>query len=291
MLSQSAITAHPALPAVLRRQAAAFLAVEAESPRVAAIFGTHQRYLLAQLAMSMVFRSERGSMLLTHFLEAVTAQGLASRNTADAFIKEMLKYGLVTRGVPGDDRRARPLVPSRDSFEAISLWVAIHLGTLDALDDGSRCIRYRSRPDLLARLHPRIVDRLFASRLTTRPEGAFSHFTWMNDGGLAMDKMMAMLADHPPCGGRIPTRITSLDELAEPLRITRAHLSRRIATAEKMGSVGWAGKRGASALWVSESFMAEYLAYQADKLARIDDAFEEVVAPGEGGPVSAGHAA
>jgi anti-sigma-K factor RskA len=40
-----------------------------------------------------------------------------------------------------------------------------------------------------------------------------------------------------------------------------------------MGSLGWSGFRGKSALWVSTGFWREYHAAQAVKLAIVDAAF------------------
>ena len=74
------------------------------------------------------------------------------------------------------------------------------------------------------------------------------------------------------------TGITSLDEIAVALRVTKTHLSRKMAIAEQEGSLGWTGKRGASSLWLSPGFIDEYVGYQADKLARVDEAYAGVMA-------------
>ena len=126
---------------------------------------------------------------------------------------------------------------------------------------------------MLARLHPTITDRIMVSKRSVNPDGTFSLFTWMNDGGLVMDKMIATITDFSPKDERIVTGIVSLDEIAAALRVTKTHLSRKMAAAEREGSLGWMDRRGASALWLSPGFIQEYVAYQADKLARIHEAW------------------
>ncbi|MCD2171942.1 hypothetical protein [Rhizobium sp. C4] len=250
-----------------------FLTVERSSPRVAGIFGTQQRYLLAQLASAMLFRSKDGTLHLSRFLEAVVAHRIASRNTAHDFIREMEKYGVIRPNLARDDKRSRPLKLVEETVGLLGVWVAIHLRTLDAFDNGSRAATFAETPGMLAQLHPAIVERILQSQRSTSPDGTFSLFTWMNDGGLVMDKMIATITDFSPQDGRIVTGIGSLDEIASALRVTKTHLSRKMAVAEREGSLGWTGKRGTSLLWLSPGFLEEYVAYQADKLGRVEEAY------------------
>lgn len=281
MLNVDAIAAHSQVLHILRQQADSFLIVERSSPRVAGIFGTQQRYLLAQLAASMMFRSKDGTLHLSRFLEAVIACRIASRNTAHDFVREMEKYGIIRPIVAREDKRSRPLKLAEETVGLLGVWVAIHLKTLDAFDNGARTQTFAETPGMLAKLHPEIVDRIMKSQRSTSPDGTFSLFTWMNDGGLVMDKMIATVTDFSPKDERIVTGITSLDEIAAALRVTKTHLSRKMAIAEREGSLGWTGKRGASSLWLSPGFIDEYVGYQADKLARVDEAYAAVMAIAE----------
>ena len=76
---------------------------------------------------------------------------------------------------------------------------------------------------------------------------------------------------------RILTDVTSISGLAEPLRLSRAQLSRKFTEAEAMGSLGWSGTRSRSPLWLSADFRREYHAAQAAKLAIIDAVLEACV--------------
>jgi len=68
--------------------------------------------------------------------------------------------------------------------------------------------------------------------------------------------------------------VTSISGLALRLKLSRTQLSRKIAEAEAMGSLGWNGRRGRSPVWVSTGFRYEYHKAQALKLAIIDAAFD-----------------
>lgn len=276
MLTSTAISSHSDVLPILRRQAVSFLTVERSSPRVAGIFGTQQRYLLAQLAAAMMFRSKDGTLHLSRFLEAVLVARIASRNTAHDFVREMEKYGVIRPSPMLEDKRSKPLKLAEETIGLLGVWVAIHLKTLDAFDGGARTATFAETSGMLTRLHPQIVDRILQSQRSTNPDGTFSLFTWMNDGGLVMDKMIATISDFSPKDECIVTGITSLDEIASALRVTKTHLSRKMAVAEREGSLGWKGRRGASPLWLSPGFIDEYVAYQADKLARIEEAYLQV---------------
>lgn len=277
MLGISDILSHPSLRAVMKRQASAFLQVQREMPRRAAIFGSLQRYLLAQLAMAMLFESDGAGFVLTHFLDAVTQHGIASRNTAHAFVREMIRYEVAAyNGRQAKGRR--PVIVTDATILAIRMWLIIHLASLDAFNEGGRVERLQAEPALLSRIHPLAARRLLVlAPQSVKPGSTFSLFTWTNDGGLIMDKMIAAIEDHSPNAEHVPTSITHLEQLTEPLRITRTHLLRRMAAAEADGSIGWEGKRRASRLWLSRDFVADYDKYQAEKLVCIDEAFHAIV--------------
>ncbi|MCY1708856.1 hypothetical protein [Pannonibacter sp. SL95] len=275
MLTAQSIADHPDLRPLLRQQASAFLGVQQSAPKAAAVFATLQRYLLAQLAAAMAFESGSSSFLLAGFLEKVREHQLASRNTAHSFIKEMLHYGLCTEEQLPGDRRKKPIVLSPSARQLLGTWVSIHLATLDGLDGGARSAWLAGQADHLARLHPRIVKRILASKLTVRPEGVFALFTWMNDGGLAMDKLVTELDSEAQAEDRVLTSITTFDQLCAPLRITRTHLARKMSDPLAAEHIGWTGRPGASRLWVSHEFIGSYYRYQCDKLAHVEGAFEE----------------
>lgn len=272
------ILAHPALAACMRSQAQRLLLIHQASPRTASPFATQQRWLMAQAGLAAIFRNsarQSGSgVLATHLVDLVARHEIASRNTAVAFVHEMLKYGILRHVAGSEGRRRRPIEPSPTTLAVLSHWLAAHLVTLDSLDRGTRSAALREQPAMLGAIQPLIADGLLASRAVREPDGTFSLFTWINDGGIVMDRLIAGCWQDATALARIPTDVMSVSALARRLNLSRSQLSRKIAAAETMGSLGWSAARGKSPLWVSVEFWREYHAAQAVKLAIIDAAFE-----------------
>ncbi|MBI1204148.1 MAG: hypothetical protein GC182_16730 [Rhodopseudomonas sp.] len=276
-LTVDRILASPELDRCIRRQARSLLMAHEASPRTASPFATQQRWLMSHAALALYLRNEivaPGSGLLgERFIEKVVGLGLASRNTASAFLKEMLKYGIVRHVAGSEGKRYRPFEPAPATLAAFANWLALHLTTLDGLDGGNRAASFVATPDFLGAVQPRVADGLLASRVVREPDGTFSLFTWVDDGGLVMDRLIAGCAEGSAGLPRIPTAIRSISSLAKGLNLSRTQLSRKVAVAEAMGSLGWSGVRGKSSLWLSAAFQREYHAAQAIKLAIIDAAF------------------
>ena len=274
------IAAHPALERCVRGQAQTLLSMQQAAPRIASVFATQQRWLMSHAALALYFRNEAdrpGSGLLAErFLETVERDNIASRNTASAFLKEMLKYEIVAY-LATAGRRRRPLAPAPAVLMSLFQWHVLHLSTLDGLDGGERVSQFHARPALLHTIQPLIADGLIGSAAVRVPQRTFSLFTWINEGGVVMDRLMAGCEPADADGPRILTDVTSISALAERLRLSRTQLSRKFAEAEAMGSLGWSGTRGRSRLWLSADFRREYHIAQAEKLAIIDAAFDACV--------------
>ena len=133
---------------------------------------------------------------------------------------------------------------------------------------------------MLGAIQPLIADGLIGSGDVRKPERTFSLFTWVDEGGIVMDRLIVGCQQGADGLARIPTDVTSISGLAQRLNLSRTQLGRKFAEAEAMGSLGWSGPRGKSPLWVSADFRREYHAAQAVKLAIIDAAFEACAAPG-----------
>lgn len=272
------ILAHPALAPCVRGQAQSLLQIQEASPRIASLFATQQRWLMAHAALAKYFRNAANDpgagLLAERFLELVQHHKLASRNTASAFLKELLKYDMIRFVAGSEGRRHRPIEPVPAVLMALFHWHALHLGTLDGLDGGARAAGFRARPDLLGAIQPLISDGLIGSGDVRKPGRTFSLFTWVDEGGIVMDRLIVGCQQGADGLARIRTDVTSIAGLAQRLNLSRTQLGRKFAEAEAMGSLGWSGPRGKSPLWVSADFRREYHAAQAVKLAIIDAAFE-----------------
>jgi hypothetical protein len=248
------------------------------NPRASSVFATQQRWLMAHAGLALHFRrdpaDERGGLTAARFLDVIARHRVASRNTADAFIKEMVKYDVARYLPEARDRRVRPLAPTETSIGALTMWAIAHLTTLDGLDGGSRLAGFRAGPDSLARLQPLIADGLLTSAAVREPVATFSLFTWLNNGGVVMDWLISGIEAADVDAERIPTGVLSISDMAAWVKLSRTHLARKLRQAEAMGSIGWFGKRGDSTMWVSHAFRDEYAMAQAVKLAIIDAAYE-----------------
>ncbi|WFP78500.1 hypothetical protein [Mesorhizobium sp. WSM4906] len=286
-LSAEEIASHPEALRSVQEQSRALIHVYETSPRLAAVFATQQRWLLGHVGLALHFRRDpndrRTDMTVARFIEVVRRNSVASRNTAEAFVKEMLHYNIAEHVSPSGDGRAHPLRVTEATIETFTNWIYAHLRTLDRIDGGNRLATFLERPDMLAKLQPLICDGLLTSIPVREPERTFSLFIWLNNGGIVMDWLMSGIDPEDANLDKIPTSVISISEFAHWLKLSRTHLARKLHDAEALGSIGWVGQRGHSVMWVSRQFFDEYMAVQAAKLAIIDAAFAACFsAAGEG---------
>lgn len=156
-LSVDEISGHRGLHAAIRQQSRMMQQAYDGNPRLSSVFATQHRWLMGQAALALHFRAlssgERG-VSAARILAFIAEHDVASRNTADAFLKEMVKYGWARQVPDAGDRRTRPIEPTEASIDAIHGWIGIHLGTLDRLDHGRRLDTCLGTPGALAALHP-----------------------------------------------------------------------------------------------------------------------------------------
>jgi hypothetical protein len=135
-LRAAAIANHPKLIPSVRRQASTLLSIHEINPRLAAVFATQQRWLIAHLALAQcnISHAPRAGVAADQICRGGRRRSPPSRNTADACLKEMLRYGYVRQAQNSGDRRIRPLEPSPLAIQTVSHWLAARLATLDELD-------------------------------------------------------------------------------------------------------------------------------------------------------------
>ncbi|UCI09272.1 hypothetical protein [Mesorhizobium sp. B1-1-8] len=286
VLKAEDIAVHPATLRSVQEQSRALIHIYETSPRLAAVFATQQRWLLGHVGLAIHFRRDpndrRTELTTARFIEVVRRNSVASRNTAEAFLKEMLHYNIAEYLSTSGDARAHPLRPTATTIETFTGWIHAHLRTLDNIDGGNRLATFLARPGMLSILQPLIADGLLASDPVREPQQTFSLFIWLNNGGIVMDWLMSGIDPEDAGLERIPTSVISISEFANWLKLSRTHLARKLHDAEALGSIGWVGQRGHSVMWVSRQFYQEYMAVQAAKLAVVDAAFNACFSmPGE----------
>ncbi|MER9201183.1 hypothetical protein NKH74_18570, partial [Mesorhizobium sp. M0933] len=98
------IASHPALRRHVQAQSRTLLQTYEANPRLASVFATQQRWLMAHIGLGLYFNREpddhRKGLTSARFMDDICRHSVASRNTADAFLKEMLHYGFIVSAVP-----------------------------------------------------------------------------------------------------------------------------------------------------------------------------------------------
>jgi hypothetical protein len=236
------------------QQSGALIGAFEANPRVTSVFATQQRWLMAHAAFELYFRRHGSQFTASEFFELVTRHKIASRNTADAFIKEMAQYGLAHAADNANDRRTRPIVPSEESQQQIAGWLMLHIATLDGLDGGERVQAMLADGHVVARVQPLIATALLTTPLIREPTHTFALFPWLKGGGIVMDRIMTSIQPFDPASDRIITGVTSVNALISGLVLSRSQIMRKLCEAAALGSLGWEGKSTQSALWVSHGF-------------------------------------
>jgi len=274
------IARHPRFHQESRLHARALLEAHEQFPRLSSVFASEQRGMMAGIALSLYFNSvpdlPRRGIVLARFLDQVEAHGVASRNTADVFIKEMVKYGYL-RPFPVDgDRRRRPLEPTETSMACFVMWAMVHLATLDSFDAGERSAVVGRDLDVLSRLLPHIAVGLVGDGGMAEYPETLSLFAWVNNSKLLTLRILAGVSDVESGVSRVRTDVDSIAELATWMNVSQTHLTRKLREAEAMGSIGWNGRRGQSPMWISTGFLKEMTDEQASRLGVFDAAFDTV---------------
>lgn len=279
------LVADPRFFLAVQQGAQALLRLHDEDPRVGALFSSQQRWLMCHAGYALACTSDMhqpaNSLYAARFIDLLTENNVASRNTAADFIKEILDIGFARDVEQHGDRRKRLLQLTEVIHRSMSHWLELHLSLLDGLDGGNRAESYHSDPAMIGRLQPIIAGRLLQARGVRTQGPAFDLFTWTNAGGMVMDQLIASIETGGEVEGlaadRLPAGTVSLNDISRRFNISRTHVKRLFDKAIEMGDFGWNAGRGESAVWVSRRLVLEYVQYQAEKYAIVDMAFHDVM--------------
>jgi hypothetical protein len=276
------LLAEPGCLRVMCGLAKGFMSIHDGLPRASSLFASQQRWLMSHIAISLHYRrsaSPESGLTFSNFVKEVVGYELASRNTARAFLAEAMQYGFA-RPIAQEAGHDLPngMAPVEATEMTIALlagWFSAHLQALDELGGAPRLPRFSANlPAALAAMEPVVCRDLSTCVDVRNPGPVYSLFTWMDQGGLLMDRLMAGI-DHAAAVDGEPsiTDITSISEIARTYGLSRSHAARKLADGERTGHIGWTGRRGHSAMWVSSDFRKDYARAQAFKLVIIDAAF------------------
>jgi hypothetical protein len=289
------LLADPGCLRVMCELAKGFMRAHDNSPRASSLFASQQRWLMSHVAIALHFQrsaSAQAGLTLHNFTQAVVGHELASRNTARAFLGEAMQYGFARpislKGGQHLPDSMLPIEPTEATIALLAEWFSVHLQALDALDGASRLPRFFANLSAaLATMEPFVCGELLCCAEVRNPGPVYSLFTWMDQGGLLMDRLMAGIDWTAAAEGqRSTTDITSISEIARAYGLSRSHAARKLVDGERTGHIGWTGRRGHSAMWLSSDFRKDYARAQAFKLVIIDAAFSAAFASDEDPPHS-----
>lgn len=258
------------------------LAIYKESPRIASIFAAQQRWLMAHAGFALHYGypdEPKLGLYSGRFISFVVQNKIASRNTAAAFIQEMLAYRFLRPIDSASDKRTRYLEPTETAQEHFVKWFSAHIHILDMLDGGKRLERTLAEPMAFARIQPLVAKGIIGSDAVRDPGDTYNLFNWANSGGLVMDYLMSRVSPADVSQERIDIGVVSLKEIRDRFMISNTHLKRLLAQAAEMGSIGWSEPPYKGTAWLSRGFVMEYWGYQAAKFAVVDAATQAVFGP------------
>lgn len=256
------------------------LTIYRDSPRIASIFASQQRWLMAHAGFGLHYGypdDTKKGLYSGRFVEFVVGNKIASRNTAAAFVQEMLVYRYLRTVSGQSDRRTRLLEPTETAEHHFLKWLHAHLLVLDGLDGGTRLAQVGSDPSVFGKIQPMIAKAFIGTEAVRDPGRTFNLFNWANSGGLIMDYLMTLLPGFDRSKERMSVGPVSLGEIRAQFMISNTHLKRLLSHAAEMGSIGWEEPPRKGDLWLSRGFILEYVNYQAAKFAIVDAATETVL--------------
>ncbi|WP_438747975.1 hypothetical protein [Pararhizobium sp. O133] len=277
-----ALVANPEFLSVLQQGARHMIELYDRFPRTARLVSAQQKWLLTQAAYALHLERDPADPLsgitASRLLDSITDFGAASRNTATAFLSELLAYKLI-RDVPGStSKRSRPLEPTEASHEAMGLWFRGQMRSLDLLDQGNRVETLEANSEIFRRAQPIAAKRLIADRAWREPPLSISCFVWTEYGGLILDDFVARLINLIPEDGYHRIEGLRFSELSTHYSLSRTHVRRLFGRAEAQGSIEIKdGKGTRKTILAAASFIRDYQRWQAVKFSALDRAYRQAV--------------
>lgn len=269
--------------AVLQSSARVLVAVNDLFPRMARLVSSHRKWMLTHASYALHLERDPNDpgtgITAARLLRLMQETGGASRNTAAAFLAELVTYKLLLPAAGGHSRRTRPLEPAEASERAMRLWFKSQMSTLDLLDGGSRARQVEADGSIFERAQPVAAKQLLSNPKWTEPPEGVGVFVWAESGGVILDDLMTRPASLAPTSDKVWIEV-NLADLAEHYLVSNTHVRRLFARAQAADLIGKGqdGRRGH--FWLSARLIDEYASWQAIKLEALASAFDQAVASG-----------
>ncbi|WP_244709179.1 hypothetical protein [Rhizobium cremeum] len=280
-LTRAEIAAHPSFPSIEKQIAKHLIGIHVRTPRLSRLKASHRKWLMTQslyaLSLQRTQDDPLSGLTATRFVEIVMKLGAASRNTATAFLAELVAYKFL-RDVPDvPDRRVRVLETTEASNTAMLGWFMGHMACLDQLDGGNREAAAASDQRIFRIAQPYAAAKLVEDPIWRDPPDTIGHFLWSDLGGMVLHDLIARIDVFDPTAERTNIGPVTLAELSETYMISATNLKRMFKKAELENLLGWDQPRRRGDLWLSKSFLDDYFTWQSAKFAALDEAYRHAI--------------
>lgn len=275
--SAAELAAHPLFPAIDQDLARHLIAIHRETPKLARLKASHRKWLMTQSLFTLCLERNEDDPLsgltISRFIDVATSIGAVSRNTAESFIKEMLTYKFLEK-IPNDrDKRFQILTITDISYDAMESWFNGHMKGLDRLDGGNRFAVCANDPRIFRMSQPRAADRLVNNPVWRHPADSIGAFLHSDLGGMVLHELMSHITDFRTADDRIRVAQISITQIARTYMVSASNVKRMFKRAEDAGHLTWGDESRKKTLWLSRGFIEDYLGWQAEKFAALDEAF------------------
>lgn len=276
------LVAQPLFWQALVQQAQDLLTVHSAIPAEVHYLADIRRWVLIQMAIALHLEHQRDAtqpmLSPKSLLAALDGTGIASRNTVQAFMRELARVQFTAAPAQSAIRQRAPKV-SEKSEKLMQIYLDIHLRALDTVDGGGRRAFLHQWPRFLSYLQPAFARRICKSSAWYTPPPAIQGFTNAASGSSILhDLVLATEQRAPDAEGKIWIGAVSAAVLAKRYQVSPAHVARMLSRARGLGAMGWGEAARRKECWLSASLAQAYLLWQGEKLSVLSDAFCEAAA-------------
>lgn len=264
-----------------KRIASHLISIHDRTPRLSRLKASHRKWLMTHAFFSLSLQRQPDDPLsgltATRFIDTVMKLGAASRNTATAYLAELVAYKFL-RDVPDiPDRRVRVLETTETSFNAMTSWFNGHMACLDALDGGNREESCLADPRIFRVAQPHAAARLMSDDVWLEPADTIGHFLWSDFGGMVLHDLITRIEHYDPDAERVEIAPFALSSISDKYTLSATNLKRMFQKAESEGLIGWELPRRRGCMWFSRQFLHDYFNWQAAKFAALDEAYHYAI--------------
>ncbi|MCO6186323.1 hypothetical protein [Rhizobium sp. L1K21] len=206
-------------------------------------------------------------------LDVMVQYGTVSRNTASAYLAELVAYKFLEIVDDRPDKRLKLLKPTQLAEAGMRRWYNSHLACLDDLDGGKRVVLSEKNPELIFLAQPRMIKRILDDEEWMRPPPSMAFFLDSDVGGLLIHFIITRLESLVAHEDHVRIGPLSTPALADMFNISASNIKRMFRKCEDMGLLGWDKPRRRGDFWISERFVRDHFQRQAIKFEMVDEAF------------------